>query len=160
MNSKQRVLSTINGRIPDRVPFGEFAIDFDTVEKIIGHETFLRAKAKSQIAFWEGRHEEVVDSYINDRIELMKKVDLDIITFTDATWRIPLPTGEPPPRKIAENTWEDQLGPDLQIFRHHRRYRLRPRSGPGQTRLYRRAIRNKSRTRPGSIRGRSRSSIP
>ena len=49
MNSKERVLATLDGKIPDRVPIGEFAIDFDTVEKIIGHETYLRAKAKSQI---------------------------------------------------------------------------------------------------------------
>ncbi len=110
MNSKQRVNATINGIVPDRVPIGEFAVDFDTVEKIIGHETYLRAKAKSQIAFWEGRHGEVVDSYINDRIELMNKIDLDIMTFTDATWRIPAPCDEPPPRKIAEGTWEDKHG--------------------------------------------------
>ena len=62
MNSKQRVLTTLQGKIPDRVPIGEFAIDFDTVEKIIGHETFLRAKARSQIAFWENRHAEVIES--------------------------------------------------------------------------------------------------
>ena len=78
MNSKQRVLTTLNGEIPDRVPIGEFAVDFDTVEKIIGHETFLRAKAKSQIAFWEGRHDEVADSYLNDHIELHEKLELDI----------------------------------------------------------------------------------
>ena len=39
-------------------------IDFDTVEKIIGHETYLRAKARSRIAFWEGRHDEVAQSYL------------------------------------------------------------------------------------------------
>jgi hypothetical protein len=59
MTSKQRVLETLEGRIPDRVPWGEFAVDFDTVERILGHETFLRAKARSQRAFWEGRHDEV-----------------------------------------------------------------------------------------------------
>ncbi len=110
MNSKQRVITTIQGKIPDRVPFAEFAVDFDTVEKIIGHETYLRAKARSQIAFWENRHQEVVDSYINDRIELYDKIDMDIMTFVDATWRIPLPSDDPPPRKIAENTWEDRQG--------------------------------------------------
>ncbi len=35
MSSKERVLTTLEGRIPDRVPWGEFAVDFDTVEKII-----------------------------------------------------------------------------------------------------------------------------
>jgi hypothetical protein len=44
MNSKERVLATLDGVIPDRVPLGEFPVDFDTVERIIGRETYLRAK--------------------------------------------------------------------------------------------------------------------
>jgi hypothetical protein len=100
----------LEGRIPDRVPIGEFAIDFDTVERIIGHETYLRAKAKSTIAFWEGRHDEVADSYLRDHIELHKKLDLDIVTFSTATSHIPPPSDDPPPRKIDDNTWEDRFG--------------------------------------------------
>jgi len=110
MDSKQRVLTTMNGEEPDRVPIGEFAIDFDTVEKILGRETFLRAKAKSQIAFWEGRHDEVAESYLNDHIELFEKLDLDIVTFPMATWLIPPETDDPPPRKIDDTTWEDKYG--------------------------------------------------
>ncbi len=110
MTSKQRVQTTLNGNIPDRVPIAEFAVDFDTVEKIIGHETYLRAKAKSQIAFWEGRHDEVAESYLKDHIELHEKLDLDIITFPMATWEIPPETDDVPPRKINENTWEDKYG--------------------------------------------------
>lgn len=115
MNSKQRVLTTLEGKIPDRVPIGEFAIDFDTVEKIIGHETYLRAKARSQVAFWEGRHDEVAESYLNDHIELHKKLDLDIVTFPMATWLIPPESDDPPPRKIDETTWEDKYG---RIFKY------------------------------------------
>ena len=110
MDSKERVLAALEGRIPDRVPIGEFAVDFDTVEKIIGHETYLRAKAKSQIAFWEGRHDEVAESYLRDHIELHEKLELDIITFPMMTWRIPLPTDDPPPRRIDDGTWEDRDG--------------------------------------------------
>ncbi len=110
MNGKARVLAVLNGEIPDRVPMGEFAVDFDTVEKILGHETYLRAKAKSQIAFWEGRHDEVAQSYREDHIALHEKLDLDIVTFPDATWFIPVETNDPPPRRVAENTWEDHYG--------------------------------------------------
>lgn len=110
MTSKERVLTVLEGGIPDRVPIGEFAIDFDTVERIIGHETYLRAKARSKIAFWEGRHDEVAESYLKDHIELHRKLDLDIVTFPMASWHIPPPTDEPPPRKIDENTWEDRFG--------------------------------------------------
>lgn len=115
MTSKQRVLATLAGEQPDRVPIGEFAIDFDTVEKIIGHETYLRAKAKSQIAFWEGRHDEVAESYLRDHIELHRKLELDIVTFPMATWEIPAETDEPPPRRLDDVTWEDRFG---RIYRY------------------------------------------
>ncbi len=110
MNSQQRVTTVFSGEVPDRVPIGEFAIDFDTIEKIIGRPTYLRAKAKSKIAFWENRHEEVIDSYIKDHIELHEKLGFDIINFPMATWAIPLPSDEPPPRKIDDNSWEDRAG--------------------------------------------------
>lgn len=110
MNSNERVAKVFAGEIPDRVPIGEFAIDFDTIEKIIGRPTYLRAKAKSKIAFWEGRHDEVIESYINDHIELHEKLGFDIINFPMATWAIPAPSDEPPPRKLDATTWEDKDG--------------------------------------------------
>ncbi|MEW5901033.1 MAG: uroporphyrinogen decarboxylase family protein [Acidobacteriota bacterium] len=110
MNSRQRVLATLEGKIPDRVPWGEFAVDFDTAEKILGHETYLRAKAKSQVAFWNGRHDEVAESYLKDHIALHRKLDLDIITFPQATWEIPLESDDPPPRRVDPSTWEDKYG--------------------------------------------------
>ncbi|MBC8181676.1 hypothetical protein H8E88_11190 [candidate division KSB1 bacterium] len=115
MTSKGRVLTTLNGKIPDRVPLAEFTVDFDTTEKIIGHETYFRAKAKSQIAFWEGRHNEVAESWLKDHIELHEKLELDIVTFPMATWEIPLETDETPPKKINDNTWEDKYG---RIFKY------------------------------------------
>ncbi len=110
MTSKERVSAVLNGRIPDRVPYAEFAVDFDTVERILGRETYLRAKAKSQIAFWEGRHDEVADSYLKDHIELHRRLDLDIVTFPMATWEIPPPSDLPAPRRIDPSTWEDRQG--------------------------------------------------
>ena len=111
MTSKERVLTVLRFEEPDQVPIAEHAIDFDTIEKIIGHETYVRAKAKSQIAFWEGRHEEVAESYRKDHIELHNKLDLDIVNLaTAATSYIPPPTDDPPPRRIDENTWKDKYG--------------------------------------------------
>ncbi|MBP1660958.1 MAG: methylcobalamin:coenzyme methyltransferase [Candidatus Aminicenantes bacterium] len=110
MTSKERVAAALEGRIPDRVPYAEFAVDFDTVERLLGHETFLRAKAKSQIAFWEGRHDEVAQSWLEDHIALHKKLPLDIVTFPMATWEMPPATGEPPPRRLDSTTWEDREG--------------------------------------------------
>lgn len=110
MTSKERVMAALEGRVPDRVPYGEFAVDFDTVERILGHETYLRAKAKSQIAFWEGRRDEVAQSWLEDHLELHRRLELDIVTFPMATWEMPPETGDPPPRRIDANTWEDRFG--------------------------------------------------
>jgi len=110
MTSKERVYAALEGRIPDRVPYAEFAVDFDTVERLIGHETFLRAKAKSQIAFWEGRRDEVAQSWLEDHIALQRKLPLDIVTFPMATWEMPPVTDETPPRRLDAKTWEDREG--------------------------------------------------
>ncbi|MDW7759487.1 MAG: uroporphyrinogen decarboxylase family protein [Acidobacteriota bacterium] len=114
MTSKERVRAVLEGLIPDRVPYAEFAVDFDTVEKILGRETYLRAKARSQIAFWEGRHAEVAESWVKDHIELHRRIELDIVTFPMATWEIPPESDDPPPRRIDEATWEDKHG---RVFR-------------------------------------------
>jgi hypothetical protein len=79
MTSKERVLTTLEGKIPDHVPYGEFAIDFDTVRKILGRE-----------------------SYLKDHIELHEKLEVDIITFPMAAWEIPSETDEAPPKKSTE----------------------------------------------------------
>lgn len=110
MTSKERVYAALEGRTLDRVPYAEFAVDFDTVERLLGHETYLRAKAKSQIAFWEGRRDEVAQSWLEDHIALQRLLPLDIITFPMATWEMPPETENPRPRRIDRTTWEDREG--------------------------------------------------
>jgi len=112
MNSRERVLTVFRGETPDRVPWGEFAVDFDTVEKVIGRETFLRAKARSQIALWQGRREEVVDSWRRDAIDFYRATpQLDMVTFPMATWNAG-PAGSQPkaPEKVDESTWRFEDG--------------------------------------------------
>lgn len=113
MNSKERVNATINGQIPDKIPFGEFAIDFDTAAKILGHETYLRSKAKCQIAFWEGRRDEVVQSWKEDTVALYRKLDcVDIINVASMASSLAPPRDyDPdPPRQIDPKTWIDNQG--------------------------------------------------
>lgn len=109
MNSKERVRTVLAGGIPDRVPLGDWAIDHDTVERVLGRPTYLRNKAACQIAFWEGRHAEVERSWIDDTIALHRAVPFDIVTFPMASWSIPGPTADPP-RQVGEGTWEDRSG--------------------------------------------------
>lgn len=110
--SKRRVKDALALRVPDKIPFGEFAIDCDTVERIVGHETYYRAKAKSQIALWEGRRDEVAQSWIEDGIELYRRLDvLDIVTFPACAGILPPKDYEPnPPKRIDDGVWEDREG--------------------------------------------------
>lgn len=114
LTSRERVARVLAGQPVDRVPIGFFAIDSDTVEKILGHPTYLRAKAKSQIAFWEGRRDEVVASWKNDTLELYRKLDfIDLIPACCMASSIVPPKGFVPdevPRKIDDSTWEYRDG--------------------------------------------------
>lgn len=113
MTSKERVKRALSLQVPDRIPYGEFSIDFDTAEKVLGHETYLRAKAKSQIAFWEGRRDEVVQSWKEDTVELYRKLDcIDIVNASSmASSLVPPADYDPdPPKKIDDSTWMDSRG--------------------------------------------------
>lgn len=99
--------------MPDRPAIGFFSIDSDTAGKILGRETYWRAKAKSRIAFWEGRREEVVQSWIEDGIELYRKLDMiDIVPVCcESAGLCPPRNYEPdPPRQVDPTTWESRDG--------------------------------------------------
>lgn len=118
MDSKTRVKTALSHQEPDEIPFGEFAIDFDTVEKILGHETYFRAKAKSQIAFWEGRRDEVVQSWKEDAVDLFGRLDfIDVINVNALGFGIVPPSDyvPDPPKRIDETTWEDREGRILKL---------------------------------------------
>jgi uroporphyrinogen-III decarboxylase len=113
MNSKERVRRALAHEPVDRVPIGFFAIDFDTVERVLGHETYLRAKAKSQIAFWEGRRDEVVQSWIEDTIALYQKLDLiDIVNVGAMASSVAPPRDDTPEqvRRVDATTWAAEDG--------------------------------------------------
>lgn len=113
MNGKERIKQALARQSVDRVPLGFYAIDYDTVERLLGHDTYLRAKARSQIAFWEGRRDEVVQSWIEDTIALFRKLDvLDIVNLAaDACGVVPPKDYEPEPvRQVDDITWEARDG--------------------------------------------------
>ena len=113
MNSKERVNAVLNNHIPDRLPIGFFAIDGDTVEKILGRSTYWRSKAKCQVAFWEGRRDEVVQSWKEDGIELYRKLDfIDIIPVCTRMAGICPPKNIEieTPKKASNDTWVDKKG--------------------------------------------------
>jgi len=113
MNSKERVKNVLCGLRSDRMPIGFASIDSDVASKVLGRPTYWRNKAQCKIAFWEGRRAEVVQSWIEDGIELYRKLDLiDIMpVWGIASGICPPKTYEfCSPQKIDENTWVDRFG--------------------------------------------------
>ena len=108
MTCKERVLTTINHREPDRVPVGEYGIDHDHVSKILGRHTYWRNRRDETIAIWEGRRGEVMESLKRDYTELVERLDYDLVTVplcpSIHAWE------GPPPKKTGEGVWEDHRG--------------------------------------------------
>jgi len=107
MNSKQRVLMTLEHEEADRVPVGEWGIDHDTVEKVIGRQSYWRNRKRTPLALWTGKRNQVVESYKKDLVELVEKLGHDLVPVHF------VPPKDLPPEKIKqidENTYEDQQG--------------------------------------------------
>lgn len=115
MNGKQRVQAAIAREPVDKVPLGFYAVDHDTIARVIGHETYVRNKVAAQVALWEGRRAEVAESLKVDTVEFFRKVDCaDLILPKEAVLLPPKDYEADPPQKIAENTWRDRAG---RVFR-------------------------------------------
>ncbi len=107
MTSKERVLKALDHQEPDRVPVGEWGIDHDTVEKVIGRKTYWRNRKDETLALWAGKRDEVVESYKKDLVELIEKLDQDLVPV-----HLVPPKGLAPTevRQIKKDTWEDEEG--------------------------------------------------
>jgi uroporphyrinogen-III decarboxylase len=95
----------------DKIPLGFYVVDYEIIEKVIGRPTYVRNKVKTQIALWEGRRDEVVESYKKDTVEFYKKIDcVDILTFKEASILPPSNYQPQVVKKIDENTYKDEKG--------------------------------------------------
>jgi len=104
---KERVLTALRHEEPDRVPLGEFAIDYAVIEKILGRKSYLRGKRQLIEAMWEGRRDEAVESMQRDSVELTLELGLDMVRVD----LVPDKDREfPRPRRIDDETWEDEWG--------------------------------------------------
>lgn len=80
MTSKERVKRVLDHRIPDRVPWGEHAIDFNVYEMFLGRPSLNHAKFRETQAYWAGRNREVAESYMRDTVELVQILGMDLVT--------------------------------------------------------------------------------
>jgi len=111
MTSRERVKAAVRFEEPDKVPLAVYAIDCDTASKVLGRHTYIRDKAGQQIAFWEGRRDEVVESLIRDIPDLFQKLDIYDLIHLRKIAIVP-PKGYHPraPKQTGEGVWEDERG--------------------------------------------------
>lgn len=108
MNSKERVLTTIRHEEPDRVPLGEWGIDHDHVSKIIGRPTYWRNRKESQLAYWAGKRDEVVEGLKQDMAAFVEALDYDIVMVELVPPKGFAPAD--PPQPAGEGLWKDSAG--------------------------------------------------
>ena len=106
MNSRQRVHAAIAREPVDRVPLGFYAVDYDTVERVIGRKTYVRNKIETQIALWQGRREEVAAGLKADAVEFYRKIDCADIILPKEAHLLPPADYEPiGAEEIEPGTW-------------------------------------------------------
>lgn len=107
MLPKSRMIAALEHREPDRVPIGEQAVDWEITDRALGVETLYRAKWREYTALWNGRREEIVESYARDLVALARKFEWDFVV-------VPL---VPPrrdryswPEMLGDYSWRDKRG--------------------------------------------------
>ena len=107
MLPRERVFAALEHREPDRIPWGEHSIDYNVYEDILGRETLVQAKMRTTQAYWDGRRDEVVESYKRDRLDLIRALEMDIV-FVNA---VPPKDYQPQPmEKLDEESYRDEQG--------------------------------------------------
>ncbi len=112
MTPKERVKAAIEGREPELVPVGEWIIDYEPASLVLGRPTFLRGKMGLAEALWEGRRDEIVASVKRDTVELVRRLECDLVC-ADLTF--PKDVQYERPEQIDAQTWRDRRG---NIFRY------------------------------------------
>jgi len=112
LTPKERVRAAVQHREPDVVAVGEWIIDYEPASLVLGRPTFLRGKAGLAHALWQNRRDEVVETAKRDIVELIRRLDLDMVC-ADLTW--PRGIEYQPPEQVDAETWRDRRG---NVFRY------------------------------------------
>ncbi len=107
MLPRERVLAALEHREPDRIPWGEHAINYNVYEDVLGRPSLVHAQFKETRAYWEGRRDEVVESSKRDRIDLVRALEMDIVTVG----AVPPKGYQPKPmERVDAETYRDEQG--------------------------------------------------
>ncbi len=111
MTPRECVRTAIDGGHPDRVPLGFYAVDCDTVQKVIGRQSYVRDKIRTVLALADGRRDEVVEGLKQDTVELYRKLDCANLIIPKEAQLLPPRDAEPNPMTpLSDNTWRDARG--------------------------------------------------
>lgn len=113
MLPRERVITTLEHREPDLIPWGEHLIDFNVYEAVLGRKTFVNSHFYETQAYWEGRRDEVVAHYKRDLPDLAEALGLDIITLPG-----PFPPAgqvHTPMEKIDDETYRGDNGSTFKV---------------------------------------------
>lgn len=107
MLPKERIVAALEHREGDRVPIGETGADWEIAERALSHPTLYRSKWKEWVAEWEGRRDEVVESYQRDIVDLARIFDWDFVV-------VPLMPARREryamPEMLGDYMWRDEKG--------------------------------------------------
>lgn len=113
MLPKGRVIAALEHRAPDRVPIGEIGVDYPITERALGRETLYRAKWKMYQAYWQGRLDEIVESYKRDIVALARKFEWDFVPAPMGFY-LPGPLSRrakyEPPKFLSKYRWQEADG--------------------------------------------------
>ncbi len=107
MLPKDRVAAAIRHEEPDRVPWGDFAIDYAIIEQVLGRRSYFRGKFQEIQALWAGHRDEVVASAKHDIVEFVTRTGMDQVSIHMVPCRNAV---FEPPRRIDDVTWSDAAG--------------------------------------------------
>ena len=106
MTPKQRMLATLNHTEPDRVPTGENDVDYELVEKLLGHQTLYNSRWREREALWAGRRDEIVADYGAAYVDLVRTLAWDYVRVPT----VPAAKEYPRPQMTGPYSWLDERG--------------------------------------------------
>ena len=109
MKPRDRVLAALHHEESDRVPTGENAIDYELVERILGHTTLYNSRWRELEALWDGRRERVAADYSTAHVELVRALEWDYVRVPV----VPAAKEYPRPQMIGPYSWLDDEGREV-----------------------------------------------
>ena len=79
MTSKERVLTAISHKEPDRVPVGEWEYGKKFVESVLKRKALLFSDIDTVKAYWQGRRDEIIEQRKKAKVELVQRLNWDAV---------------------------------------------------------------------------------